>query len=333
MRNCSRSQHDKTAKALVSILIALMLVFTTACQSDEPVEESASMTGDQVEELYSLEYDGEIAVEINNNVPDFTSEEKDEAAEKVFEEYSELDSLGRCGIARATVCMEIMPPEGEKRTSLGSVTPSGWQKINFWSRCHLIGYQLAGENANEKNLITGTSRMNVSGMLPYENEIDDYIEDNLDNHVLYEVEPIFEGDNLVASGVHMQAWSVEDNGSGVSFNVYVFNYQPGYIVNYQDGTVDDDPDHQTVITIEDKEGKWTGEPVEVDDAVVEGSTGAVRYIYYTESECHVRTTIADGAFKDGGAPTNRGTYYAKAVVLGDNWYPTAASNTAKLVIK
>lgn len=283
-------------------------------------------------DLINLTYDGEIAVEVNNGLPEFTEKEIDRAEREVFEEYSKLDKLGRCGPAIANICKELMPSEYDERTSLGSIYPSGWQKINFWSRCHLIGYQLAAENDNERNLITGTSRMNLSGMLPLENKIADYIKENPDNHVLLKVEPIYDDNNLVASGVHMQARSVEDKGEGISCNTYIFNYQPGYIINYADGTVSDDPDHQTHVLLGDTDAKYTGYPIESVKAIVSGSTGSIKYIYFVDSNTSEKTSIFEGAEYDGGAPSQAGTYYVKAVVSGDNYYPSAASNTAKLVI-
>lgn len=178
------------------------------------------------------DYDGNPYVVINNNIPNF--DEKDYTTE-AFEKYTELDSLGRCGVAYANICKEIMPSSEEKRGEIGSIKPSGWQTKRYngiidgnylYNRCHLIGWQLAGENANKKNLITGTRYMNVEGMLPFENLVDDYIEENKNNHVLYRVTPIFEGENLVANGVQMEAYSVEDNGDGICFNVYIYNVQP-----------------------------------------------------------------------------------------------------------
>lgn len=281
--------------------------------------------------LLGEKYDGEIAIEVNNNKPEFSAKELD-AAEKAYEKYSKLDSQGRCGVAEASICIETMPKAGEERGSLGSVTPSGWQSISFWCRCHLIGWQLSAENDNNRNLITGTTRMNMSGMLPYENKVAKYIEENPSNHVLYRVEPLYNGRNLVASGVNMQAESVEDKGDGVCFNVYVFNYQPGYIINYRNGMVDDDPDHQTTITIADKKAAYTGEPVSIDVATVEGSAGDIRYIYYTDKKAKERTTEKDGSVSTGSAPSRKGKYYVRAVVSGDNWYPTATSNVAKLTI-
>jgi len=185
------------------------------------------------------EYSENPYVQINNNIPYF--EEKDYTT-KAFESYSELDILGRCGVAYANICKEIMPTE--KRGEIGSVYPSGWHTAKYnglvegnylYNRCHLIGYQLSGENANKKNLITGTRYFNVIGMLPFENEVADYIAKNKKNHVLYRVTPIFKDANLVASGIEMEAYSVEDNGKGVQYNVYVYNVQPGIIINYATG--------------------------------------------------------------------------------------------------
>lgn len=183
------------------------------------------------------EYSGNPYVELNGNLPYFTDEELSTTA---FELYSELDSFGRCGAGYANVCKEIMPTE--ERGSIGMVKPTGWHTVKYdciadrylYNRCHLIGYQLAGENANEKNLITGTRYLNVDGMLPFENEVADYVNDT-DNHVLYRVTPVFSGDNLLASGVIIEAKSVEDNGTGVQFNVYCYNVQPGISIDYTDG--------------------------------------------------------------------------------------------------
>lgn len=183
-------------------------------------------------------YSNKPYVEINNNIPYFTKSDMTTAA---FEEYSSLDSLGRCGVAYANICKEIMPTE--ERGNIGSVKPSGWHSIRYenvdgkylYNRCHLIGFQLAGENANTRNLITGTRYLNINGMLPFENMVDDYVEET-NNHVLYRVTPIFEGDNLLASGVLMEGWSVEDDGDGICFNVFCYNVQPGIKIDYTDGS-------------------------------------------------------------------------------------------------
>lgn len=184
------------------------------------------------------DYDGKAYVELNGNVPEFSESEK--TYSESFEEYGKLDSLGRCTYAVSCIGKDLMPTE--KRGSIGSVKPSGWHisKYDFvdgkylYNRCHLIGYQLTAENANERNLITGTRYLNVDGMLPFENDVADYIEIT-NNHVYYKVTPIFEGNNLVANGVQMQAYSVEDNGQGISFNVYCYNVQPGVAIDYATG--------------------------------------------------------------------------------------------------
>ena len=174
---------------------------------------------------------------INNNRPFFSDAE---LTTKSYEKYSELDNMGRCGVVIASIGKDLMPTE--ERESIGSVKPTGWQVSKYdwvdgkylYNRCHLIGFQLSGENANDKNLITGTRYMNVQGMLPFENMVADYVKET-GNHVLYRVTPIFEGNNLVASGVLMEAKSVEDNGEGIEFNVYCYNVQPGVEIDYTTG--------------------------------------------------------------------------------------------------
>ena len=176
-------------------------------------------------------------VEINGNVPSFSASE---ITAKAFEKYSELDDQGRCGVAFANICKEIMPIES--RGAIGMVKPSGWHTVKYdfvdgkylYNRCHLIGYQLAGENANTKNLITGTRYLNIEGMLPFEDRVAYYVEET-GNHVLYRVTPVFKGKNLLASGVQIEAYSVEDRGKGVSFNVYCYNVQPGVVIDYSTG--------------------------------------------------------------------------------------------------
>lgn len=182
-------------------------------------------------------YDGKAYVAVNNNEPFFTDSDMTTTA---FENYSDLDSLGRCGVAYANICKEIMPTE--ERGKIGMIKPSGWHTVKYdvikdrylYNRCHLIGYQLAGENANPKNLITGTRYLNVEGMLPFENLVADYV-NNTGNHVLYRVTPMFSGSNLVANGILIEAKSVEDNGGGILFNVYCYNVQPGVGINYENG--------------------------------------------------------------------------------------------------
>ena len=182
-------------------------------------------------------YSGQIYVKINNGKPYFT--EEDYTTES-FEEYSKLDDKGRCGVAYANICKEIMPPDGDQRGDISSIKPTGWvqRKYNgeyLYNRCHLIGHQLSDEDANELNLITGTRYFNVKGMLPFENKVADYIEKHKNNHVLYRVTPIFKGNNKLASGVEIEAYSVEDRGKEICFNVYVYNVQPGITINYETG--------------------------------------------------------------------------------------------------
>ena len=183
-------------------------------------------------------YAGSVYVEINDNVPFFR---EDDITAEAYEAYSPLDRLGRCGPATACLGRETMPTEA--RGEIGMIRPSGWHTVRYddliedkylYHRCHLIAYMLAGENDNELNLITGTGYMNVSGMLPFELETMEYILDT-GNHVLYRVTPCFSGDDLVASGVLMEAYSVEDQGRGLAFNVFVFNVQPGIVIDYRTG--------------------------------------------------------------------------------------------------
>ena len=182
-------------------------------------------------------YTSEPYTEINGNIPFFTD---NEITDQSFETYSPLDALGRCGTAFACVGRELMPTE--ERGSIGQVKPSGWHLVKYdcvdgkylYNRCHLIGYQLTAENANERNLITGTRYLNIEGMLPFENQVADYVQQT-GNHVLYRVTPVFEGDNLLASGVLMEGYSVEDSGTGICFCVYAYNVQPGVQIDYVTG--------------------------------------------------------------------------------------------------
>ena len=222
------------------IIVFLLFVGYSAyrLQAEQTAEEAASPTPSPAAESETIpEYSGSPFYVINNNVPFFTEDQLSDAA---FETYSALDSLGRCGTTMACVGKETMPTEA--RESISSVIPSGWVNVPYefvdggylYNRCHLIGFQLTGENANECNLITGTRYMNVEGMLPFEDLVADYVWDT-DNHVLYRVTPVFEGDELVCRGVIMEGLSVEDGGEGVSFNVYVYNVQPGVTIDYATG--------------------------------------------------------------------------------------------------
>lgn len=228
-------------------IIALVLVLIVGYFSPDILEE-AKGNQPQNDIVYTVssadlenipEYSNSPYVILNDNKPEFTEEELETDP---FESYSELDSLGRCGVAMANIGLELMPKADEERESISSVEPTGWINREYeivdggylYNRCHLIGYQLTAENANEKNLITGTRYMNTEGMLPFENEIAEYIKETR-NHVLYRVTPIFEDDNLVASGVQLEAQSIEDSGVGICFNVYCYNVQPGITIDYATG--------------------------------------------------------------------------------------------------
>lgn len=233
----------KLIELIILVIFAVILELTLNNINAENTETNDNIPVSTVSfDISSVpQYSDEPYVAIDNNIPSFSEEDH---STKAFENYSELDSLGRCGVAYANICKEIMPVEGEQRQAINMIKPTGWKTTKYeglvegnylYNRCHLIGYQLAGENANKKNLITGTRYFNVTGMLPFENQVNDYIEKNKKNHVLYRVTPIFEGNNLVANGVQMEAYSVEDNGKGVSFNVYVYNVQPGVEIKYETG--------------------------------------------------------------------------------------------------
>ena len=220
-------------KKATALILAILCVILSACSNGETKSKPAKTSSVSVPE-----YNGKAYTELNGNKPGFTEKEKSKT--KSFEKYSRLDKLGRCGTAFANIGTDIMPTE--ERDSISSVKPTGWEQNTYtfiengyvYNRCHLIGYQLTGENANERNLITGTRYMNVEGMLPFENEVAEYVTSTR-HHVLYRVTPVFEGDNLLASGVEMEAWSVEDNGKGVCFNVYCYNVQPGVVITYANG--------------------------------------------------------------------------------------------------
>lgn len=182
-------------------------------------------------------YAGNSYVIVNDNIPNFKEEDYTTTS---FEKYGKLDYLGRCTTATSNIGIDLMPTE--KRGSIGMIKPTGWHTIKYdhidgkylYNRCHLIGYQLTGENANKKNLITCTRSMNTKGMLQFENMVADYIK-KTSNHVLYRVTPVFEGDNLLATGVQMEAYSVEDSGKGIMFNVFVYNIEDGIIIDYKTG--------------------------------------------------------------------------------------------------
>lgn len=221
---------------LLSIALALSACGQRIVPSSAPAPAAAPASG-EFSPTETAPYTGDPYSVVNDNVPFFSEEDLTDVS---YESYSPLDSLGRCGAACASVGVDLMPTE--ERGSIGQVKPSGWQTVKYdivdgnylYNRCHLIGYQLSGENANEQNLITGTRYLNVEGMLPFENMVADYVKET-ENHVLYRVTPVFQGDNLVASGVLMEGKSVEDSGGDILFCVYVYNVQPGIAIDYATG--------------------------------------------------------------------------------------------------
>lgn len=286
--------------------LLIFVLFFSSCAKPEP---------EISQEVSELIYDNTSYVLVNDNVPQFKT---DEITTDSFERYSELDSLGRCGVAFACVGKDIMPTE--ERDAIGQIKPSGWQMAKYdivdgkylYNRCHLIGYQLTGENANEKNLITGTRWMNVDGMLPFENMVDDYIEET-NNHVMYRVTPVFEGDNLLAKGVQMEAYSVEDNGKGISFNVFVFNAQPGIEINYADGTsrlIDESTDKKT-------QSESGTEPDKKDDDRKEASTSPGEYVLNTNT---MKIHYKDCPSVSDIQPDNKENYNGTMEYLIENGY-------------
>lgn len=227
----------------LSIIICILIIGYIATNTKSTNETNVEQNQQIIFDLNSIpEYTSSPYVEINNNIPYFKDEDYTTEA---FERYSEWDVLGRSGVAFANICKEIMPKEGEERGDISSIKNlSGWVQKRYdniikdkylYNRCHLIGWQLAGENANKKNLITGTRYLNTEGMLPFENRVAEYVKSNQNNHVLYRVTPIFKDNNLLASGVEIEAWSVEDKGQKICFNVYCYNVQPGIVIDYTTG--------------------------------------------------------------------------------------------------
>lgn len=230
-----KNEFYKLRSSALALLALLVLIFLASLFGKSSIDQSGEAT-----DIKIPDYSGAPFVIINNNIPFF---DENDYAKETFESYSKLDSLGRCGVAYANVSRELMPTE--ERGKIRDIKPSGWRQAKYegivdstppylYNRCHLIAYCLTAENANEQNLITGTHYMNVEGMLPFEEEVARYLDRN-DNHVLYRVTPIFEGNNLVASGVLMEAYSIEDNGSGICFCVYCYNVQPGVTIDYRTG--------------------------------------------------------------------------------------------------
>lgn len=236
-------------KLLALLLSALLVLGLCACEKEEvdfaldvassvleliqqSREDGDTDTGEEIPA-----FSGDAYVVLNGNAPFFTEEEY---TTESYEYYSDLDELGRCGVTEACIGVDLMPTE--ERGDIGSVKPTGWHSVKYdivdgkylYNRCHLIGFQLAGENANKKNLITGTRYLNIEGMLPFENIVADYVKET-GNHVLYRVTPIFEDDDLVAQGVVMEGWSVEDEGESICFCIFAYNAQPGITIDYATG--------------------------------------------------------------------------------------------------
>lgn len=222
----------KIRRSYIAILALILIIAVAISLFDTTPDHSYS---DSVQNVPA--FSGEPYVVINNNEPKFS---KKDLVTESYEFYSELDALGRCGYVMACIGVDLMPTED--RGNIGQVKPSGWHTVKYdfvdgkylYNRCHLIGFQLTGENANKQNLITGTRYLNIEGMLPFENMVADYIKETK-NHVLYRVTPVFDNENLLARGVQMEARSVEDDGAGISFNVYAYNSQPGVQIDYTTG--------------------------------------------------------------------------------------------------
>lgn len=268
-----RNSRLEILRRITAFLLIFFIVGSvpglSGCSSKKAGNSGAAASVSAQTDMASFAYDGKPYVVINDNDPDFTDADMTTTS---FESYGELDGLGRCTTAFANIGKDLMP--AEKRGSIGEVKPTGWQTAKYdnvdgkylYNRCHLIGYQLTGENANEKNLITGTRYLNVDGMLPFENMVADYIKET-NNHVLYRVTPVFSGDNLVASGVHMEAKSVEDNGDGILFNVYCFNAQPGIAIDYATGN-----SHQDDSVVADASKSTTAAEANVQTYVLNTNT-------------------------------------------------------------
>ena len=224
---------------LLSIVMAVQLVGCSQLSFGLPQDNSVQATTSET--IYTLDnlppYQDVPYVPLQGNIPDFP---ESDVTTQAFETYAPLDELERCGVAYANICTQLMPTSD--REDIGQVKPTGWHSVTYdvvegrylYNRCHLIGFQLAGENDNEQNLITGTRYFNVDGMLPFENQVAEYVQQT-DHHVLYRVTPVYQNNNLVASGVQIEAYSVEDRGEGVCFNVYVYNVQPGVVIDYETG--------------------------------------------------------------------------------------------------
>lgn len=280
----------KAIQVLAPLLLALGLMLS-ACAAESSYAANAIP-----------EYDGSPYVTINDNQPYFSDEDLTTTS---FETYSQLDSLDRCGAAYACVSPDTMPTE--ERGSIGQIKPTGWHTVKYdfvdgkylYNRCHLIGYQLTAENANEQNLITGTRYLNADGMLPFENMVADYIKET-GHHVLYRVTPLFDGDNLVASGVLMEAESVEDSGEGVCFNVFCYNVQPGVTIDYATG--------ESALSEGDTPDATQSEPTEAAPAVSESESVEQTYILNTNThKFHIPSCSSIEDIKDSNKETYAGS--------------------------
>ena len=233
--SAKRKQKKSPFKSLISLVLVLAILFGGGYLYENYYNPPAPISLSEIPEFSDSPY-----VCINGNIPFFTDKE---ITTESYESYSPLDELGRCGVAIACCGKEIMPAPDEDRGSISSVKPTGWIQAQYdcvsgqslYNRCHLIAWQLSAENANNKNLITGTKYMNIDGMYPFENLVADYIKET-ENHVMYRVTPVFEGNNLLASGVQLEAYSVEDGGESICFNVFCYNVQPYIVINYATGS-------------------------------------------------------------------------------------------------
>lgn len=281
LMSCSSADSNKTSSNSNSE--------TTTNKKAENNSTDNETSADFAGESFSLDnipaFSNNAYVTVNNNKPFFT--ESDYTTES-FEKYSELDSLGRCGVAYANVGKDLMPTE--KRGAIGMVKPSGWHTVKYdnvdgkylYNRCHLIGYQLTAENANEKNLITGTRYLNIEGMLPFENMVTDYVKET-GNHVLYRVTPIYDGNNLVAKGVLMEGFSVEDKGEGICYNIFAYNSQPGINIDYATGdssAADSNVSNKTTSTADTKHAVNSSDSSAADSS---SNTADSTYILNTSS--------------------------------------------------
>lgn len=306
------------ARLFAALALACSLALPlAACDnaSNTPVEAPSGQAAATIEELPA--YDGELSVEVNGGQPGFTEQESaPEAADDPFEDYSPLDDLGRCETAFALVGPETLPDK--PRGDISNVHPSGWKQARYetidqealYNRSHLIAHQLAGEDANERNLITGTRTMNVEGMLPYEELVGDYVR-KTGNHVLYRVTPVYEGDELVARGVQMEGFSVEDSGRAVRFNVFVYNIEPGIQIDYATGdswASDDTPEVTSNKAInqgsEGGKGSSSNKPAKTESSKAQNGDTQASYVLNTNSRkfhdpsCPSTDDIADNNRED-----------------------------------